>query len=63
MKKNEVRLHLLSFVFKLVAMSIKDWLSTLKHIEAPELLSLDEKSPKVEFAWNSSNLAHDSNIL
>ncbi len=33
MRNNEVRLHLLSFVFKLVAMSIRDSLLTLKHIK------------------------------
>jgi hypothetical protein len=27
------------------------------------ILSLNEKSLKVEFAWNSSNLAHDANIF
>jgi hypothetical protein len=32
-------------------------------MEAPKILSLDEKSLEVEFAWNSSNLAHDANIL
>ncbi len=32
MRKNEVILHLFSYVFKLVAMNVKDWLSTLKHI-------------------------------
>jgi hypothetical protein len=52
MKKSEVKLHLFNFFFKLVAMSNRDWLSALKHIEAPKILSLDEKSPKVEFAWN-----------
>jgi hypothetical protein len=44
-------------------MSITDWLSTLKHIEAPKIISLDEKILEVEFAWNSSNLAHDANTL
>ncbi len=39
MRKNEARLHLLSSVCKLVAMSIKDWLLALKHIEAPKILS------------------------
>jgi hypothetical protein len=32
MRKNEVRLHLFNYVFKLVAINIKDWLSALKHI-------------------------------
>jgi hypothetical protein len=32
-EKNEVKLHLLNYVFKLVAMNIRDWLSALKHIE------------------------------
>jgi hypothetical protein len=63
MRKSEIKLHLLSFAFKLVAMSIRDSLPTLKHIEAPKILSLDENFLKVEFAWNSSNLAHDANIL
>jgi hypothetical protein len=39
MKKSEVGLHLLSSIFKLVTMSIRDWLSALKHIEAPKILS------------------------
>jgi hypothetical protein len=39
MRLSEVRLHLLNSFFKLVAMSIKDWLLTLKHIEAPKILS------------------------
>ncbi len=38
MRISEVRLHLLSSFFKLVAMSIKDWLLILKHIEAPKIL-------------------------
>ncbi len=63
MRKSEIRLHLFNYVFKLVAMNIKDWLSALKHIETPKILSLYEKSLEVEFAWNSSNLAHDANIL
>jgi hypothetical protein len=63
MRKSEVRLHLLSYVFKLVAMNIRDWLSALKHIETPKILFLDEKSLEMKFASNSSNLAHDANIL
>ncbi len=39
MKKSEIKLHLFNFVFKLVAMSIKDSLSALKHIKAPKILS------------------------
>ncbi len=63
MKNNEIRLHLLSSIFKLVAVNITDWLSSLKHTEAPKIFSLDDKTLEVEFAWNSSNLAHDANIL
>jgi len=47
MRKNEVILHLLSSFFKLVAMSIRDWLSTQKH---PKYYH--EKFLEVEFAWN-----------
>ncbi len=39
MRKIEVKLHIFSYVFKLVAMSIMDWLSTLKHIKTPKILS------------------------
>ncbi len=39
MRISEVRLHLLSSIFKLVVMSISEWLSTLKHIETPTKLS------------------------
>ncbi len=39
MRKNEVKLHLYSYVFKLVAMSIRDWLLALKHIKTPKILS------------------------
>jgi len=39
MRKSEIKLHLFNFVFKLVAMSIKDLLSALKHIKAPKILS------------------------
>jgi len=39
MKISEVKLQLLNYIFKLVAMSIMDWLSTLKHIKAPKILS------------------------
>ncbi len=39
MKISEVKLQLLSYIFKLVAMSIRDWLSTLKHIKSPKILS------------------------
>jgi uncharacterized membrane protein YdjX (TVP38/TMEM64 family) len=41
MRKSEVRLHLLSYVFKLVAMSIRDFLLALKHIETPKIISCE----------------------